>query len=63
MKRKASRADKIALVAKRFFGLTFQSIGIVPDDPNVTKAVKEQFRFPWLFLELRCNLKLSDGYS
>ena len=38
-------ADKISLVAERFLGLSLPVIGIVPDDPNVTKAVKKQVPF------------------
>ncbi len=44
-----SAADKISLVAERFLGLSLPVIGIVPDDPNVTKAVKKQVPFSLAF--------------
>ncbi|WP_424765775.1 MinD/ParA family protein [Paenibacillus sp. sgz302251] len=42
-------ADKISLVAERFLHSTLPSLGIVPDDPNVTKAVKRQVPFTVAF--------------
>ena len=42
-------ADKISLVAERFLGLSLPVLGIVPDDPNVTKAVKKQVPFSIAF--------------
>lgn len=38
-------AEKIGLVAKRFLDISLPVLGIVPDDPNVTKAVKKQVPF------------------
>lgn len=38
-------AEKISLVAKRFLQTDLPSLGIVPDDPNVSKAVKRQIPF------------------
>lgn len=38
-------ADKINLVAQRFLQSELPSLGIVPDDPNVSKAVKRQVPF------------------
>ncbi|QHT60714.1 MinD/ParA family protein [Paenibacillus lycopersici] len=38
-------ADKIALVARRFLELEIPVLGIMPDDPNVMKAVKKQTPF------------------
>ncbi|HEU4965127.1 MAG TPA: MinD/ParA family protein [Bacilli bacterium] len=38
-------ADKISLVAKRFLELDVPTLGIVLDDPNVTKSVKKQTPF------------------
>ncbi|SDW27213.1 MinD/ParA family protein [Paenibacillus sp. CF384] len=38
-------ADKIGLVAKRFLNIELPVLGILPDDPNVTKAVKKQVPF------------------
>ncbi|MFF2482632.1 MinD/ParA family protein [Paenibacillus sp. NPDC058071] len=37
--------DKIAMVAQRFLHSELPSLGIVPDDPNVSKAVKRQVPF------------------
>jgi flagellar biosynthesis protein FlhG len=42
-------ADKIGLVAKRFLDLDIPVLGIIPDDPNVTKAVKRQVPFAIAF--------------
>ena len=42
-------ADKISLVAERFLGISLPVVGIVPDDPNVTKAVKKQIPFSLAF--------------
>lgn len=38
-------ADKISLVAERFLDLKISTLGIVHDDPNVTKSVKKQTPF------------------
>ncbi|NBD22450.1 MinD/ParA family protein [Paenibacillus glycinis] len=38
-------ADKIGLVARRFLELDIPVLGIMPDDPNVIKAVKKQVPF------------------
>lgn len=38
-------ADKINLVSKQFLQLELPSLGIVPDDANVSKAVKRQIPF------------------
>ncbi|QHW30049.1 MinD/ParA family protein [Paenibacillus rhizovicinus] len=38
-------ADKIGLVARRFLELDIPVLGILPDDPNVSKAVKKQVPF------------------
>ncbi|WP_091220414.1 MinD/ParA family protein [Paenibacillus sp. BC26] len=38
-------ADKIGLVAQRFLNIELPVLGILPDDPNVTKAVKKQVPF------------------
>ncbi|WP_028611019.1 MinD/ParA family protein [Paenibacillus harenae] len=38
-------ADKISLVAQRFLQSELPSLGFVPDDPNVSKAVKRQQPF------------------
>lgn len=38
-------ADKISLVAEQFLQLELPSLGIVPDDPHVSKAVKRQVPF------------------
>ncbi|MBL0388930.1 MinD/ParA family protein [Tumebacillus sp. ITR2] len=38
-------ADKISLVAERFLNLKIPMLGILPDDPNVTKSVKQQVPF------------------
>lgn len=38
-------ADKLALVAKRFLGADLPVLGYVPDDANVSKAVKRQIPF------------------
>ncbi|CAM3940166.1 MinD/ParA family protein [Paenibacillus alkaliterrae] len=42
-------ADKISLVAERFLKSKLPSLGIVPDDPNVSKAVKRQVPFSVAF--------------
>lgn len=42
-------ADKISLVAQQFLGLTLPVVGIMPDDPNITKAVKKQVPFSVAF--------------
>ncbi|BBH20855.1 site-determining protein [Paenibacillus baekrokdamisoli] len=42
-------ADKISLVAERFLHISLPILGIVPDDPNVTKAVKKQIPFSLAF--------------
>lgn len=42
-------ADKISLVAKQFLQSDLPMLGIVPDDPNVTKAVKRQIPFTMAF--------------
>jgi len=38
-------ADKISMVAERFLDIKLPMLGIVLDDPNVTKAVKKQVPF------------------
>lgn len=38
-------ADKIAMVAKQFLGLDIPTLGFVPDDANVSQAVKRQVPF------------------
>jgi flagellar biosynthesis protein FlhG len=38
-------AEKISLVAERFLNLKIPTFGILPDDPNVTKSVKQQVPF------------------
>jgi flagellar biosynthesis protein FlhG len=38
-------ADKIAMVAQRFLQSDLPHLGILPDDPNVSKAVKRQIPF------------------
>lgn len=38
-------ADKIRLVAERFLNLQIPMLGILPDDPNVLKSVKQQVPF------------------
>ncbi|WP_169083063.1 MinD/ParA family protein [Paenibacillus sp. PL91] len=38
-------ADKITMVAQRFLQSDLPHLGILPDDPNVTKAVKRQVPF------------------
>ena len=42
-------ADKIAMVAKRFLGLDIPTIGCVPDDVSVSRAVKRQIPFTIAF--------------
>jgi flagellar biosynthesis protein FlhG len=42
-------ADKIGLVARRFLELDIPVLGILPDDPNVMKAVKKQVPFAVAF--------------
>ncbi|MGZ4030860.1 MAG: MinD/ParA family protein [Tumebacillaceae bacterium] len=38
-------AQKISLVAERFLNLHIPTLGILPDDPNVTRSVKKQVPF------------------
>lgn len=38
-------ADKLAMVAKRFLNMDLHSLGFVSDDPQVSKAVKQQRPF------------------
>lgn len=38
-------ADKLVLVAKKFLNVDIQTLGYLPDDPQVSKAVKEQVPF------------------
>jgi flagellar biosynthesis protein FlhG len=38
-------ADKLAMVAKRFLGIDIDTLGFVPDDVHVSKAVKQQRPF------------------
>ncbi|WP_308640025.1 MinD/ParA family protein [Paenibacillus silvisoli] len=38
-------ADKIGLVSQRFLNIELPVLGILPDDPNVMKAVKKQVPF------------------
>jgi flagellar biosynthesis protein FlhG len=38
-------AEKVRLVAERFLNLSLTTLCIVPDDPNVTKSVKQQVPF------------------
>jgi len=38
-------ADKLAMVAKRFLNMDLHSLGYVSDDPQVSKAVKQQRPF------------------
>lgn len=38
-------ADKVSLVAERFLNVKLATLGILPDDPNVTKSVKRQIPF------------------
>ncbi len=38
-------ADKLELVAKRFLGMEVKTLGFVPDDAHVSKAVKQQRPF------------------
>jgi flagellar biosynthesis protein FlhG len=38
-------ADKLAMVAKRFLNMDIETLGFVPDDTHVSKAVKEQRPF------------------
>lgn len=40
-----STADKLSLVAKRFLGMELATLGYVPDDATVSKAVKQQKPF------------------
>ncbi|MFD0711290.1 MinD/ParA family protein [Paenibacillus sp. GCM10027626] len=42
-------ADKIALVAERFLGISLPTLGIIRDDPLVTKAVKRQMPFSQVY--------------
>ncbi|WP_219838827.1 MinD/ParA family protein [Paenibacillus sp. R14(2021)] len=42
-------ADKIGLVAQRFLDIEIPVLGIMPDDPIVTKAVKKQVPFAIAF--------------
>ncbi|MBM7564629.1 MinD/ParA family protein [Paenibacillus sacheonensis] len=42
-------AEKIGLVARRFLELELPVLGIMPDDPNVSKAVKRQIPFAIAF--------------
>ncbi|RAP76878.1 MinD/ParA family protein [Paenibacillus montanisoli] len=42
-------ADKIGLVSQRFLNIELPVLGILPDDPNVTKAVKKQVPFTIAF--------------
>lgn len=42
-------ADKITMVAKQFLKMDIQTLGFVPDDPSVSKAVKKQAPFTTLF--------------
>lgn len=42
-------AEKISLVAKQFLNLDIPSLGYVPDDSNVMKAVKKQVPFSLAF--------------
>jgi flagellar biosynthesis protein FlhG len=38
-------ANKLAMVAKRFLNMDISTLGFVPDDPHVSKAVKQQRPF------------------
>lgn len=38
-------ADKLAMVARRFLGMEIATLGFVPDDSSVSRAVKEQRPF------------------
>jgi flagellar biosynthesis protein FlhG len=38
-------ANKLAMVAKRFLNMDIATLGFVPDDPHVSKAVKQQRPF------------------
>jgi flagellar biosynthesis protein FlhG len=42
-------ADKIAMVAKKFLNLDIPTLGFVPDDANVSRAVKKQVPFTIAF--------------
>jgi flagellar biosynthesis protein FlhG len=42
-------ADKITMVAKQFLHMDIKTLGYVPDDPSVSKAVKKQMPFTTLY--------------
>jgi flagellar biosynthesis protein FlhG len=42
-------ADKITMVARQFLKMDIKTLGFVPDDPIVTKAVKKQVPFTSLY--------------
>ncbi|MOA17956.1 hypothetical protein D3C78_1382410 [compost metagenome] len=42
-------AEKISMVAQRFLQAELPMLGIVPDDPSVTRAVKQQVPFTAAF--------------
>ncbi|WP_199617990.1 MinD/ParA family protein [Paenibacillus alkalitolerans] len=44
-------ADKISMVAKQFLQVDIPTLGYVPDDANVSKAVKKQVPFSVMFPE------------
>jgi flagellar biosynthesis protein FlhG len=53
-------ADKIRLVSNRFLHLDIPTLGFIPDDANVSKAVKRQIPFSVLFPETAATRELKE---
>lgn len=53
-------ADKIRVVANRFLKLEIPLLGTIPDDANVSKAVKRQIPFSALYPETAAARELRD---
>ena len=53
-------ADKITLVAKQFLNLEIPILGYLPEDPNVSKAVKKQVPFSVAFPNSSASKKITS---
>jgi len=53
-------ADKIRMVSNQFLQLDIPTLGFIPDDANVSKAVKRQVPFSVLFPETAASRELKE---
>lgn len=53
-------ADKISLVAKKFLQIEIPTLGFIPDDPHVSKAVKKQVPFTVAFPNSSVSKSIED---